>query len=151
MGKSRVILVAAVSIALAGCAGAATDDGAEPEPEALSQVCTPDAASGVTPDGFEVTYTTAPDPIPLNAPFALVVDVENSAGMPPDLVVEANAEMPQHGHGMNTIAYSEADTDTPGRFHISGMQLHMPGTWKMYIDVTDTMTERLSFDVECIE
>ena len=136
---------------MTACAGSPSDDGGEPEAEAPSQVCTPDTLTGETPDGFAVSFTATPSPIPLNAPFALIVDVENTAGLPDNLVVEANANMPQHGHGMNTIAYSEPDATTAGRFHIDGMQLHMPGDWKMYIDVTDVQTERLTFDVECIE
>jgi hypothetical protein len=78
-------------------------------------------------DEFFVTYEPTPAPIPLEELFELSVRVYQSSDMnslvdTSDLSVEA--EMPTHGHGMNTGP--EITVEQPGVFTIRGMKFHMP-------------------------
>lgn len=84
---------------------------------------------------YKVTYSTRPEPIPLNDHFSVEVSVAStdSADLPGDLSVQVDADMPAHGHGINTApVIRRLDS---GRFVAEGMLLHMPGEWELYVDV----------------
>ncbi len=115
------------------------------------------------------TYTLRvrldPDPVKLNEIFGMLVTVRNADGSPftHDVLLDVDAAMPQHGHGMSVrpkmtdasgpIKTSSENQRIPDelqrRWVAQGMMLHMPGKWKIYIDITEgAITERASFDLE---
>jgi hypothetical protein len=111
---------------------------AAPPPEAAA----PGVAgqhSGETYGGlFRVAWTSTPDPIPFNASFALdvtVTSVRHPDQPLPHATLEANALMPEHGHGMNTKPRVTPLGD--GRFRVDGMLFHMPGLWNLVFVVKD--------------
>ena len=54
-------------------------------------------------------------------------------GQEPVREITIDATMPAHGHGMN---YRPAATRTaPGHYRFTGLMLHMPGTWRVTIDL----------------
>lgn len=76
---------------------------------------------------FYVRYEPKPTPIPTEELFEMDVWVYESSEMntmidPSSLGVEA--EMPTHGHGMNTEP--QVSDEGTGTFHIEGMKFHMP-------------------------
>lgn len=93
-------------------------------------------STGVTDGGsYAIEYETEPSPIPLSEPFILRTRVTDPAGRwIDDATVVVNAEMPTHGHGMNTTPTTQAEGD--GWYRTEGMLFHMPGDWQIVIDVT---------------
>lgn len=95
-------------------------------------------------DSFFVVCRPTPYPVPLNQQFSLEVRVLQSRERPTlvsDIVVAVDADMPEHGHGMNTTPKVNASPD--GRYAVSGMLFHMAGDWEIYVDVTcNGVTER---------
>jgi len=81
-----------------------------------------------TADGdFYVRYEPSPDPIPTEQLFEMDVWVYESSDMETTVEgssVEVTAEMPTHGHGMNTEP--EISNEETGKFNIEGMKFHMP-------------------------
>jgi hypothetical protein len=55
--------------------------------------------------------------------------------------------MPAHGHGMN---YRPTATATaPGHYRFTGLMLHMPGRWRLTIDLFQgSKRTRLSHEVD---
>ena len=135
-----------LALALCGCAGD-EDTGGDP------------GASGnytreATTDGgaFEVRYAPDPDPIPFDEYFALDLAIEPSdAAITPDmLTVEATAEMPEHGHGMNVTP--AVTLDESGGWRAEPFLFHMEGAWTINVVITaNGDVERASFDVDCCE
>ena len=83
--------------------------------------------------------------IPKADPFDVEIRVTNyKTGAPSNVQCSIDAEMPEHGHGMNVIPNMQQLG--PGHFLAKGMLLHMPGRWSIVIDATDgAMTERAQF------
>jgi hypothetical protein len=81
-----------------------------------------------TVDGsFYVRYTPTPDPIPVSELFTVEVEVYESSEMSSPVSgadLSIAAEMPTHGHGMNTEPQVTANGD--GTYTIEGMKFHMP-------------------------
>jgi hypothetical protein len=107
-------------------------------------------AEGVRSSGgrFHVTYQSDPDPIPVNDLFELELAVwklpvgEQASG----LLLQADADMPAHGHGMNTRP--KVESLDAGAYRVRGMLFHMPGEWEIYVDITAAgVTERVTFPV----
>ena len=88
--------------------------------------------------------------VPLNALFSLTVNVSNGAGAAVDGTLTFDATMPDHGHGMNVDP--TVSSPATGEYLIEGINLHMPGTWKLdfSIDVDGTTTDA-TVDYECAE
>ena len=88
--------------------------------------------------------------MPLNALFSLTVSVSDSSGQAVDGTMTFDATMPDHGHGMNvqpTVNSSDA-----GEFLIEGINLHMPGTWKLEFSIAaNGATTDATVDYECTE
>lgn len=152
-------IVLAAALCGAACAGearreqpAATSAAAAPQPGAPSA---PDPAlfaplplpqrppahagrEGATEGGgVVVTWEPAPDPIPLNAPFALNLRLraaDPASALPQDLAVKVDAGMPGHGHGMTVRPETTRNAD--GTFTAKGLLFHMPGAWEIAVKVT---------------
>ena len=169
MVKAPVMVVCVVSALMSACekspapAPTATPVAITntPEEQCDPVALVPVSTEEVKPLGeFEVTSIDGtyalrvklmPDPPKLNELFSLWIEVRRSEGTFNDLIdLNADASMPQHGHGMSVrpIAIAASGQAT-GTFSVSGMLLHMPGQWKIYIDITEgAITERASFDIE---
>ena len=81
----------------------------------------------------EVAYRWEPAELKVGQFFAAEVVACRAPG--PELVreISIDAIMPAHGHGMN---YRPAATRTaPGHFRFTGLMLHMPGKWRVTIDL----------------
>jgi hypothetical protein len=98
---------------------------------------------------YRVSYTPAPDPIPLNELFTLtawIVPVEKAPPVTSLSALSVNAAMPEHDHGMNTRPRVVAQPD--GSYRVEGLLFHMPGRWELYFDVSDGgSTERAQVEV----
>ena len=84
--------------------------------------------------GFEVSYTVVPDPIPLNDYFELLVSVLELEESSEELLVEVDARMPAHNHGMNVLP--SLTSIQRGQWTASGMLFHMPGHWEITVRMT---------------
>lgn len=97
---------------------------------------------------YQVKYLANPG-IPLNEPFALTLDISPLTETAADLStinIVVDARMPQHNHGMNTRPNVEKVAD--GQYSVTGMLMHMPGEWELYVDVqAGESTERATFVV----
>jgi hypothetical protein len=117
--------------------------------------CSPSGSSGVraarktqsNAGGYTVTLEIHPDPIPLNQPFDVILTVVPTAKAPSELDVQVDARMPAHFHGMNRIPRM---TRTGGdSWKAEGLLFHMPGSWELYVDITQGgATERAQLDVD---
>ena len=98
---------------------------------------------------YVVRFRSAPEPLPDNEDFTLdvwVFDVAWPDQPLGDVQLSVDAEMPQHGHGMNLRPKVEPGAD--GRFHVTGMLFHMTGEWQLYFDVTrGAITERAQYEL----
>jgi hypothetical protein len=66
-------------------------------------------------------------------------------GAPQTIIVDA--QMPAHGHGMNYRPTTTASG--PSRFQVSGLMLHMPGRWRLTVDLVQAdRRTRLSHDLD---
>lgn len=104
---------------------------------------------------YTIDVTLKPDPPRLNELFSMLMIVRKGDEVLTGSAVKvsADASMPQHGHGMTVrpmVGASIIDVEGPATFFTAqGMLLHMPGPWKIYIDITEgAITERASFDIE---
>ena len=137
---SRVVWMTVGVLAVA-CGGKDTGEPEEPPggPE-----------SGWTDGGsFEVTYESDPSPIPLSEDFVLRTRVLDATGnWVNEATVVVDAEMPTHGHGMDTVPLTTFVGD--GWYETEGMFFQMPGPWQITIDVvTDDAYETAVLPYEC--
>lgn len=100
---------------------------------------------------YTVCYTTTPQPIPLNQPFDMQVWIyegDGTAQLSTNVILQVDAGMPAHHHGMNVKPQLVALNGPPvqdllpghgamsdGRFEVRGMLLHMPGSWELRFDI----------------
>lgn len=100
-----------------------------------------------TTDAWEVELVVTPDPIPVNEHFTAEVAVRARADGGPPTSVRVDADMPAHGHGMNTEPRLSPLGE--GRWRVEGLLFHMPGSWELYVDVGEGQAlERAAFPVE---
>jgi hypothetical protein len=112
------------------------------------------ASACVVPEGFarvataeaEIAYRWEPSVLKVGQFFAADVIACRAPGAGAVREIVLDAQMPAHGHGMNY-----RPTATPagqGRFRITGLMLHMAGTWRLTFDLVhgDTRT-RLTQEV----
>ena len=105
--------------------------------EGFSRVATPEA---------EIAYRWEPSVLKVGQFFAAEVIACRAPGSGAVREIVLDAQMPAHGHGMN---YRPTATPTgPGQFRITGLMLHMAGTWRLTFDLVqgDTRT-RLTQEV----
>jgi hypothetical protein len=93
-------------------------------PDGFSRLATPEA---------EIAYRWEPREPKVGQFFTAEV-IACRAPLPgPVGKIVLDAQMPAHGHGMN---YRPAARPAgPGRFHFTGLMLHMPGTWRLTFDL----------------
>jgi len=95
---------------------------------------------------FSVTLAPSGGEILNNEHFSLDLAVEAKKGGGDSIKVVVDADMPAHGHGMNTKP-ELADAGV-GKYKVDGMLFHMAGEWMIFIDVSrGEVTERASFPV----
>lgn len=79
---------------------------------------------------WNVSFTPAPDEMPLNEVFEITSWVQGEGEIDS---LRVDAAMPAHGHGMMTDPKTILQPD--GSFLTTGMLLHMPGDWEIYFDI----------------
>ncbi|MBL8879854.1 MAG: FixH family protein, partial [Phycisphaerales bacterium] len=142
--RKATCLVVVTLVIAAGCES--TRPARSTDTPSASSKKPPSAARGLkgnihsakSDDGrYELSYSTSPDPLPLNEMFSIEVALlDTSTGAPPaapDLALTVDARMPEHQHGMNVTPKVENLGD--GRFKVSRMLFHMPGYWELYFDI----------------
>ncbi|MSR41010.1 MAG: hypothetical protein EXS10_03805 [Phycisphaerales bacterium] len=93
---------------------------------------------------YQVAWRVVGGLIPRADPFDVEIRILDAQGKPADVECTIDAEMPEHGHGMNVVA--EMQRRGTGDFLAKGMLLHMPGRWSIMIDATHgAVTERAQF------
>ncbi len=100
---------------------------------------------------YRVSYVPETDPIPLNAHFRLRVNIQDlstSRAPEPPMTLTADADMPEHNHGMQTTP--ETDYFGQGQYEIKGLLFHMAGYWELKLDVLNAegQKETVVFGVE---
>lgn len=131
--------------ALIGCGDAETDSGTA-EVTNYTTTATSDGGS------FVATYVTDPAPIPSDDYFSVTLTALAADGTTAltDAVVELDAEMTTHGHGMNVVP--EVTDNGDGTFTATPFLFHMSGHWTIRFAITaDGVTEKGYFDVDCCE
>ena len=101
---------------------------------------------GTTRSGrYKVQWTASPTVVPLNQLFAMDVDVTMPDGKTPYVgTVKVDIWMPAHRHGREDVEPMLTPVAAkPGRYHVKGLKLHMPGQWEVRVDVG----EESSWDV----
>jgi hypothetical protein len=118
------VRVAAVALG----AGAASPARAAEDCVAALGVPQPWIAEG---DGVRVAFVAKPMPVPLNQHVALELAPCGDARTVSALQVDA--DIPAHRHGMNYRAMVAPLRD--GVYRAQGLMFHMPGRWRVIIDV----------------
>jgi hypothetical protein len=86
------------------------------------------SCSGQADDSDPPIRVVMPDGgAPLNQIFRFEIDPQGYE------LTGVDADMPAHGHGINTTP--EFELLENGRYRIDGMKLHMPGAWEIYFDL----------------
>ena len=138
-------------------AGSAAPERPAAAPEAPSPAPAPTppawegAASLLSHAGtYRLLYRTTPAAIERGKPFAIdvwVFSARDPSRPLAGLALQADAAMPEHGHGMNRVPAVTRRED--GGLHVEGMLFHMLGPWQLYLDVIDgPLAERAQVDVE---
>ncbi len=130
--KSQLLLVTASLSVLIACGGTKTE---EPAAGEIQEPVTEWPATRTTEGGgFDVTLKPGEGGIVRNTHFALEVAIVARGEAAGEFGVKVDADMPAHGHGMNTKP--EITELEPGRYRVEGMLLHMGGDWVITADVT---------------
>jgi hypothetical protein len=75
----------------------------------------------------------APPQRGMNAWLVAVYDFDGSAQV--DCTLVGTAFMPEHGHG-SPVPPEVAPTEVPGQYSVEALNLFMPGTWEITLDLT---------------
>ncbi len=81
---------------------------------------------------YRVSYQPVTDPVPLNTHFRLrvnVQDLKTSRPPEPPISLTADADMPEHNHGMQVSP--EVQYLGKGQYEVRGMLFHMTGYWEL--------------------
>jgi hypothetical protein len=133
----RRLLSLLFALAAAGCAEAPS-----PSPPAAGFTTGVTREGGYTV-GWRVAGAARP---PFNRHFELEVRVERDGAPVEGAQVFARADMPGHGHGMQTEPRSRELG--AGEYLVAGMLMHMTGHWVLSIDViTGGTAHTVDFDL----
>lgn len=98
---------------------------------------------------FYVTWTSDPDPVPLNELFRIrfrVHRADDRGTLVPRAFVTASAWMPEHNHGTTLQPRIESHGD--GTATGEGFLFHMQGRWELRVGVAlDGQMERATFEL----
>ena len=97
---------------------------------------------------YKVRYRLDADPPKRGELFGLRAYVLDASGkeLRPKVALLADGDMPEHGHGLVRLPAVSALPD--GGFQVSGLRLHMPGRWQIYLDLVEgAHTERAQLDL----
>jgi hypothetical protein len=135
----RALLAAAGLIALAGsCRGPREDRPASTQPGAVWN-----EAESAT---WRVRWRAEPWPPLFQETARLELLVAGPGGSFP-AELRADAGMPEHGHGL--LRHARVESLGPGHFALENLYLHMPGTWRVYLDLgRDGIFERVELVLE---
>lgn len=144
----RPLLSAFLAVLIAFAAGCKE----APKSDSLPPTTAP-AAAAIWPatrktDGGHFTVTIQPEggTITRNQHFSIEVLVEPGTGAAAPSSVTVDADMPSHGHGMNTKP--ETTPEGGPRYRAKGMLFHMAGEWSIMVEVAaDAARERAFFPV----
>ncbi len=139
------LLCIAIAAAAPGCRKA-------PDPTQAPPPATP-AAAAIWPakrktdrGNFTVTIQPEGGNIAVNKHFSIGVTVEPGAEAAAPASVSVDADMPSHGHGMNTKP--ETIHEGGQRYRANGMLFHMEGEWSIVVEISAGATkERAAFPV----
>ncbi len=93
------------------------------------------AGKMVTEDGYKISYRLDPAYFHVGEPFDMAVIVCRPNAAPFSEILEIDALMPAHRHGMN---YNPTVRKTaPGRFKAEGFMFHMRGDWQFRFEIVD--------------
>lgn len=84
----------------------------------------------------EVAYRWEPAELKVGQFFAAEVITCRAPGAEHVREVSIDATMPAHGHGMNYRP--SATRAAPGHYRFTGLMLHMPGKWRVTIDLVQS-------------
>ncbi len=86
---------------------------------------------------YQVSCLFNPSPIPRNEHVSMTVTVQRSNGavLPSEISIKVDADMPSHGHGINTEP--EITKISDGKYEVKGLLFHMGGDWELYIDLIE--------------
>jgi hypothetical protein len=141
---------AGLLLAAASCAAPAAP---EPAEELLPAVAAPveplPRIARASRGEVVVRYAPEPDPIPLNEPFEIDLDIRAAAGDARPVEgaqVFVTGWMPEHLHGM--VRRPETVELGGGSYRATGLLFHMPGRWQIRVDVVaGSKPERAVFEV----
>lgn len=98
-------------------------------------------------DGVRVAFVPRPSPPPVGRHFDVDFVVCSRSGVRSDAVIQVDADMPAHRHGMNYRA--AVSPLSPGVYRAQGLMFHMPGRWRVIFDIAlDGRTLRLTRELE---
>jgi hypothetical protein len=128
-----------------------------PAPATPEPVAAPAALDPLTDPGFQratsrtgrftLAWRAPAGKVPKNEYFELEVYLYEGTMPVPGAEVIASGWMPDHGHGL--IVQPRTVDAGGGRYLVSGMLLHMRGSWELYFDVVkDGLAERAEFALE---
>ncbi len=83
---------------------------------------------------FGVAGSAQAERLPMNRHFALELQVCPAPAGGAPLAMKVDADMPAHRHGMNYRS-TVKPLATPGRYRAEGLLLHMPGRWRVIVDL----------------
>jgi hypothetical protein len=127
-------MMVAASLALVGCSTEVPD-------AVVAEVNTQKTKS------YEVVLTMTPAMVPVNEHFVVEARIRALDGGDVPDSVQIDADMPSHGHGMNTKPRLTRLGD--GKWRAEGMLFHMPGEWELYVYVgLDKAMERAAFPLK---
>ena len=100
-----------------------------------------------TGGSFSITLNPTGGEIAENKHFSLDLHVKSTVTTAGVLEVKVDADMPAHGHGMNT--QPEVVAGKEGDYRVDGMLFHMAGEWVITVEVgRQGKMERASFPVQ---
>ena len=131
------VLTTLLSAALASIALAPQASACPTTEQGFHRLASPDA---------EVAYRWEPAELKVGQFFTAEVVACRAPGADPVREISIDATMPAHGHGMNYRP--AAARAAPGHYRFTGLMLHMPGKWRMTIDlVQGAKRTRLTHEV----
>lgn len=127
---------------IAGCKKAPETGSPLPSPAPIAAPTWP-AKRQTDRGNFHVTIQPEGGAITRNRHFSLEVLVEPGAEAKAPASVSVDADMPSHGHGMNTKP--ETIHEGGSRYRAKGMLFHMAGQWSIMVEISEGANKERAF------